>query len=72
MEVAIVVNPALRWGKPGGGETKSTDRKLAGVYSFISLNSYRNLVHLPLDYADGGKNFSIHPHGGLVIGSQGV
>jgi hypothetical protein len=34
--------------------------KLAGVYSFISLNSNTNPVLLPIDYADGGKNFSIH------------
>ena len=40
----VVVNPALRWGKPSGGvrafSTKSTNRKRAGVHPFTSLNSY--------------------------------
>ena len=32
-EVAfLVANPPLRWGKPSGGGTKSTDRRLVGVW----------------------------------------
>ena len=41
----LAANPSLRRGKPGGGGTKSTDRKPAGVRSeqthFISLYSMR-------------------------------
>ena len=39
----LVANPSLRWGKPSGGGTKSTNRKPVGVWvcSFIPLKSYR-------------------------------
>ena len=40
----VVVNPSLRWGKPSGGGTKSTNRKLAEVVYSTRLKCFDSLA----------------------------